>query len=160
MTSNNFIRRLFVGVRSRILRLKYSTPRDERCGPLARPAGQSEREAKHKALRAPQANRLRLRPYQPEGVLQDLRPGGGRGRPKSKQRVRGLSHLLGHFWGQTWSLTSMKPVTPVATRSCAGALPSACVSNHIPGREARNTSHSGGHRHPATGLEVRPQFQF
>ena len=41
-------------------------PRDERCGPLARPAGQSEREAKRKALRAPRANRLRLRPYQPE----------------------------------------------------------------------------------------------
>ncbi|CAD7015488.1 unnamed protein product [Ceratitis capitata] len=36
--------------------LKYSTPRDERCGPLARPAGQSEREAKPKALRAPRAN--------------------------------------------------------------------------------------------------------
>ena len=93
-------------------------------------------------------------------VLQDLRPGGGRGRPKSKQWVRGLSHLLGHFWGRTWSLTSMKPVTPVATRSCAGDLTSSCVSNHIPGREARNTSHSGGHRHQATGLEVRPQFQF
>ena len=37
--------------------IKYSTPRDERCGPLARPAGQSEREAKPKALRAPCANR-------------------------------------------------------------------------------------------------------
>ena len=33
-----------------VLRLKYSTPPDERCGPLARPTGQSEREAKRKAL--------------------------------------------------------------------------------------------------------------
>ena len=61
-------RRQQAGVRSRVVRLKYSTPRDERCGPLARPAGQSLREAKPKALRAPRANRLRLRPYQPEGA--------------------------------------------------------------------------------------------
>ena len=65
-------RRQQAGVRSPVLRLKYSTPPDERCGPLARPAGQSEREAKRKALRAPQANRLRLRPYQPEGARSRL----------------------------------------------------------------------------------------
>ena len=65
-------RRQQAGVRSRVVRLKYSTPRDERCGPLARPAGQSEREAKPKALRAPRANRLRLRPYQPEGARSRL----------------------------------------------------------------------------------------
>ena len=65
-------RRQQAGVRSRVVRLKYSTPRDERCGPLARPAGQSEREAKRKALRAPRANRLRLRPYQPEGARSRL----------------------------------------------------------------------------------------
>ena len=39
---------------------------------MARPAGQSEREAKPKALRAPRANRLRLRPYQPEGARSRL----------------------------------------------------------------------------------------
>ena len=39
---------------------------------MARPAGQSEREAKPKALRAPCANRLRLRPYQPEGARSRL----------------------------------------------------------------------------------------
>ena len=61
-------RRQQAGVRSPVLRLKYSTPPDERCGPLARPAGQSVREAKPKALRAPRANRLWLRPYQPEGA--------------------------------------------------------------------------------------------
>ena len=65
-------RRQQAGVRSRVVRLKYSMPRDERCGPLARPAGQSEREAKPKALRAPRANRLRLRPYQPEGARSRL----------------------------------------------------------------------------------------
>ena len=65
-------RRQQAGVRSRVVRLKYSTPRDERCGPLARPAGQSEREAKRKALRAPRANRHRLRPYQPEGARSRL----------------------------------------------------------------------------------------
>ena len=65
-------RRQQAGVRSRVLRLKYSTPPDERCGPLARPAGQSEREAKRKALRAPRANRHRLRPYQPEGARSRL----------------------------------------------------------------------------------------
>src|SRR5574340_784992 len=65
-------RRQQAGVRSRVVRLKYSTPRDERCGPLARPAGQSEREAKRKALRAPRANRHRLRPYQPEGARSPL----------------------------------------------------------------------------------------
>ena len=65
-------RRQQAGDRSRVLRLKYSTPRDERCGPLARPAGQSEREAKRKALRAPRANRHRLRPYQPEGARSRL----------------------------------------------------------------------------------------
>ena len=65
-------RRQQARVRSRVVRLKYSTPRDERCGPLARPAGQSEREAKPKALRAHGANRLRLRPYQPEGARSRL----------------------------------------------------------------------------------------
>ena len=65
-------RRQQAGVRLRVVRLKYSTPRDERCGPLARPAGQSEREAKRKALRAPRANRHRLRPYQPEGARSRL----------------------------------------------------------------------------------------
>lgn len=65
-------RRQQAGVRSPVLRLKYSMPPDERCGPLARPAGQSEREAKRKALRAPRANRLRLRPYQPEGARSRL----------------------------------------------------------------------------------------
>lgn len=39
---------------------------------MARPAGQSEREAKRKALRAPRANRHRLRPYQPEGARSRL----------------------------------------------------------------------------------------
>ena len=38
----------------------------ERCGRLARPAGQSEREAQRRALRAPGGSRLRLRPYHPE----------------------------------------------------------------------------------------------
>src|SRR5574340_892087 len=61
-------RRQQAGGRSPVLRLKYSTPPDERCGPLARPAVQSAREAKPKALRAPRANRLWLRPYQPEGA--------------------------------------------------------------------------------------------
>ena len=65
-------RRQQAGVRSRVVGLKYSTPPDERCGPLARPAGQSEREAKRKALRAPRANRHRLRPYQPEGARSRL----------------------------------------------------------------------------------------
>ena len=65
-------RRQQAGVRSRVVRLKYSMPRDERCGPLARPAGQSEREAKRKALRAPRAHRHRLRPYQPEGARSRL----------------------------------------------------------------------------------------
>ena len=60
-------RRQQAGVRSRVVRLKYSTPPEERCGPLARPAGRSEREVKRKALRTPRANRLNLRLYQPEG---------------------------------------------------------------------------------------------
>ena len=38
----------------------------ERCGWPARPAGQSEREAQRRALRAPGGSRLRLRPYHPE----------------------------------------------------------------------------------------------
>ena len=37
-----------------------------RCGLLARPAGQSEREAQCRALRAPGGSRLLLRPYHPE----------------------------------------------------------------------------------------------
>ena len=39
---------------------------------LARPAGQSEREAKRKALRAPRGGRVRLRPYRPEGARSRL----------------------------------------------------------------------------------------
>ena len=61
-------RRQQAGVRSRVVRLKYSTPPEERCGPLARPAGRSEREAKCKALKAPRANCFSLRTYQPEGA--------------------------------------------------------------------------------------------
>ena len=45
---------------------------EERGGPLARPAGQSEREAKRKALRAPRGGRARLRPYRPEGARSRL----------------------------------------------------------------------------------------
>ena len=47
-------------------------PPEERGGPLARPAGQSEREAKRKALRAPRGGRARLRPYRPEGARSRL----------------------------------------------------------------------------------------
>ena len=47
-------------------------PPEERGGPLARPAGQSEREAKRKALRAPRGGRVRLRPYRPEGARSRL----------------------------------------------------------------------------------------
>ena len=47
--------------------VQRATPK-ERCGPLAPPAGQSEREAKLKALRAPSRSRLCLLPYQPEGT--------------------------------------------------------------------------------------------
>lgn len=51
-----------------------------------------------------------------------------------------LPRLLGHFWGRTWKLTSMKVVAPMAARSWAQDLPTKaltgpCVSNHIPGRE-------------------------
>ena len=46
--------------------VQCATPK-ERCGPLAPPAGQSEREAKLKALRGPSRSHLRLLPYQPEG---------------------------------------------------------------------------------------------
>ena len=38
----------------------------------ARPAGQSEREAKRKALRALRGGRARLRPYRPEGARSRL----------------------------------------------------------------------------------------
>ena len=38
----------------------------ERCGRLARPAGQSEREVQHRALRVPRSSRLLLQPYHPE----------------------------------------------------------------------------------------------
>ena len=65
-------RRQQAGVRSRVVRLKYSTPPEERCGPLSRPAGRSEREAKRKAVRAPRANRLCLRTYHPEGARSHL----------------------------------------------------------------------------------------
>ena len=75
-------RRQQAGVRSGVMRLKYSTPPDERCGPLARPAGRSEREAKCKALRAPGANRFSLRTYQPEGarscLLSEVKQGRAR----------------------------------------------------------------------------------
>lgn len=57
------------GVRSRVVQLKCSALRGEleSCGRrLARAAGQSERQAQRRALRAPGGSRLRLRPYHPE----------------------------------------------------------------------------------------------
>ena len=56
-------------------------PPEERGGPLARPAGQSEREAKRKALRAPRGGRVRLRPYRPEGARSRLISEAKQGRP-------------------------------------------------------------------------------
>ena len=53
-------RRQQAGVLSQVVQLKYSMPPKERCGLLARPAGQSERAAKSKALRVPHGNRLTL----------------------------------------------------------------------------------------------------
>ena len=64
-------RRQQAGVLSQVVQLKYSTPPKERCGLLARPAGQSERAVKSKALRAPHGNRL---------SLADAVAGGGVGR--------------------------------------------------------------------------------
>ena len=58
--------------RSPVVQLKYSTPPEQRCGLLARPAGQNEREAKCTALRAPRGNHPRLRQYQPEGARSPL----------------------------------------------------------------------------------------
>ena len=81
-------RRQQAGVRSRVMRLKYSTPPEERCGPLARPAGRSEREAKCKALKAPRANCFSLRTYQPEGAGSCLLSEAKQGRCP---RVRQLS---------------------------------------------------------------------
>ena len=43
-----------------------------RCGRLARPAGQSEREAQRRAFREPRGSRLRLRPYHRERARSPL----------------------------------------------------------------------------------------
>ena len=54
------------GVRSRVVQLKCSARSVESCGRLARAAGQRERQAQRRALRAPGGSRPRLRPYHPE----------------------------------------------------------------------------------------------
>ena len=53
-------------VRSRVVQLKCSARSVESCGRLARAAGQRERQAQRRALRAPGGSRPRLRPYHPE----------------------------------------------------------------------------------------------
>ncbi|CAD7015489.1 unnamed protein product [Ceratitis capitata] len=121
-------RRQQAGVRSRVLRLKYSTPPDERCGPLARPAGQSEREAKPKALRAPRANRLRLRPYQPEGARSRLISEAKQGRA-----------WLGSWMGDHLGIPAPAPPGP---RGAAGRGPDSRCRPGLPPRGPRAPPHS------------------
>ena len=115
-------RRQQAGVRSPVLRLKYSTPPDERCGPLARPAGQSEREAKRKALRAPQANRLRLRPYQPEGARSRLISEAKQGRA-----------WLGSWMGDHLGIPGARGFLPTRRGPLApAARPDSCIPPRSP----------------------------